>query len=81
MTGGQNILEGGPSQITNEYADIWQSFIPFSSYQVFQRGAYYSKDIIRNQVGVLSLNTLYFYEKNKGEWGGERRADADGGQL
>lgn len=76
-----NILEAGPSQITNEYADIWQAFIPFSSYQVFQRGAYYSTDIIPNQVGAISLNTLYFYEKNKVVDGCKYKDKDDPGNL
>ena len=63
----QNILEPGPNSITNEYSDIWQSFIPFSSYQVFQRGAYFSTEVIPNKVAVISLNTLYFYDSNKGK--------------
>lgn len=76
-----NILEAGPSQITNTYADIWQTFIPFSSYQVFQRGAYYSTDLIPNQVGAISLNTLYFYAKNKVVDGCEYKDDEDPGNL
>ncbi|KAF9518808.1 hypothetical protein BS47DRAFT_1370951 [Hydnum rufescens UP504] len=44
---------------------IWSRFIPFESYQVFQRGAYFSLDIIPNELGALSLNTLYWYDNNK----------------
>ncbi len=49
-----------------EYS-IWQSFIPFSSFQVFQRGGYFSVEVIPNEVAVVSLNTMYFYDSNKGE--------------
>ena len=59
----------GPNAITKEYADIWQSFIPFSSYQVFQRGAYFSTELILNSLAAVSLNTLYFYDSNKGKDG------------
>src|SRR6266404_7231516 len=45
---------------------IWSAFIPFSSYQVFRRGAYYSVEVIPDQVAVISLNTMYFYDSNKG---------------
>ncbi|PAV20893.1 vacuolar endopolyphosphatase [Pyrrhoderma noxium] len=55
----------GPNSITNEFASIWRSFIPFESYQVFQRGGYYSVEVISNQVAVISLNTMYFYDSNK----------------
>lgn len=49
----------------NRYS-IWKSFIPFPSYQVFQRGAYYSVEVIPGSVAVISLNTMYFYDSNKG---------------
>jgi endopolyphosphatase len=45
---------------------IWSSFIPFPSYQVFQRGAYYSVEVIPDAVAVVALNTMYFYDSNKG---------------
>ncbi|EGO01896.1 hypothetical protein SERLA73DRAFT_49578, partial [Serpula lacrymans var. lacrymans S7.3] len=45
---------------------IWSSFIPFASYQVFQRGAYYSVEVVPNALAVISLNTMYFYDANKG---------------
>ncbi|KAF8592342.1 hypothetical protein K439DRAFT_1324242, partial [Ramaria rubella] len=71
----------GPNRITNAYADIWQSFIPFSSYQVFQRGAYYSTDLIPNELAAISLNTLYFYDSNKAVRGCEYRDTTDPGNL
>lgn len=45
---------------------IWRSFIPFESYQVFQRGGYYSAEVIPDAVAAISLNTMYFYDSNKG---------------
>jgi hypothetical protein len=45
---------------------IWKAFIPFPSYQVFQRGAYYSVEVIPDALAVVSLNTMYFYDSNKG---------------
>lgn len=45
---------------------IWKSFVPFHSYQVFQRGAYYSVEVIPDAVAVISLNTMYFFDSNKG---------------
>lgn len=52
---------------TDDSLRIWQKFIPFESFQVFQRGGYYSVEVIPNQVAVISLNTMYFYDSNKGE--------------
>jgi len=48
-------------------ARIWGSFIPFSSYGVFQRGGYFIVDVIPETLAVISLNTIYFYDPNKGE--------------
>ena len=46
---------------------IWKSFIPFHYLQVFQRGAYYATEVIPNQIAVIALNTMYFYDSNHGE--------------
>lgn len=45
---------------------IWESFIPFPYLQVFHRGAYYAKEVIPEEVAVIALNTMYFYDSNKG---------------
>lgn len=46
---------------------IWRSFIPLSSFGVFQRGGYFIVDVIPDTLAVISLNTIYFYDSNKGE--------------
>jgi endopolyphosphatase len=40
--------------------------MPSQSFQVFQRGAYFSVEVVPDQLVVISLNTLYFYDSNKG---------------
>ena len=45
---------------------IWKSFVPFHSYQVFQRGAYFSVEVIPDQLAIISLNTMYLFDSNKG---------------
>jgi hypothetical protein len=45
---------------------IWKSFMPSHSFQVFQRGAYFSTEVVPDALAVISLNTLYFYDSNKG---------------
>ena len=45
---------------------IWKSFVPFHSYQVFQRGAYFAVEVVPDALAVVSLNTMYFYDANKG---------------
>lgn len=45
---------------------IWRSFMPLSSYGVFQRGGYFIVDVIPDTLAVISLNTIYFYDSNAG---------------
>jgi hypothetical protein len=40
--------------------------MPSQSFQVFQRGAYFSVEVVPDALVVISLNTLYFYDSNKG---------------
>ncbi|KZV72170.1 hypothetical protein PENSPDRAFT_576601 [Peniophora sp. CONT] len=71
----------GPNDIISKFASIWRPFIPFPSYQVFQRGAYYSVEVIPNQVAVIALNTMYFYDSNKAVGGCEYSEPHDPGNL
>jgi len=71
----------GPSSITNEFSSIWKSFIPFPSYQVFQRGAYFSVEVMPGALAVISLNTMYFYDSNKAVRGCEYKDPGDAGNL
>ncbi|EKM80275.1 hypothetical protein AGABI1DRAFT_120307 [Agaricus bisporus var. burnettii JB137-S8] len=77
----QNILAPGPNKITNEFASLWSPFIPFPQRQVFQRGAYYSTEVIPGHLAVISLNTLYFYDSNKAVGGCQYGDDDDPGNL
>ncbi|KAI5124972.1 hypothetical protein M0805_007398 [Coniferiporia weirii] len=54
-----------PNDILKEYASIWRTFIPSESHQVFKRGGYFSVEVIPNQIAVISMNTMYFYDSNK----------------
>jgi len=81
-------MSAGPNSITRTFSDIWREYIPFPSFQIFQRGAYFTSDLINNKLAAISLNTLYFYQKNQAVGGCEwvNRAevggvDADPGNL
>lgn len=76
-----NIMMPGPNSITFEFSSIWRSFVPFESYQVFQRGGYYSVEVIPGSVAVVSLNTMYFYDSNKAVGGCEPKDAEDPGNL
>ncbi|CAL1700593.1 unnamed protein product [Somion occarium] len=76
-----NIMLPGPNDITFQYSVIWRSFIPFPSFQVFQRGGYFSVDVIPGSVAAISLNTMYFYTSNKAVGGCEVNDPQDPGNL
>ncbi|KAI9512181.1 Metallo-dependent phosphatase-like protein [Russula earlei] len=76
-----NILPAGPNHIIDRFSSIWDAFVPFSSYQVFRRGAYYPVEVIPGQVAVISLNTMYFYDSNKAAGGCEYGEPDDPGNL
>ncbi|TFK75900.1 endopolyphosphatase [Pluteus cervinus] len=71
----------GPNGITYEFSQIWKKFIPFHNHQVFQRGAYYSVEVIPNEVAVIALNTMYFYDSNKAVGGCLFKEPDDPGNL
>lgn len=60
-----NTLSPGPNEITDEFASIWDSFIPSSSMSTFRQGAYYAVEVIPDALAAISLNTMYFYHNNK----------------
>lgn len=76
-----NIMMPGPNEVTFEFSNIWRNFVPFPSYQVFQRGGYYSVDVIPDSVAAISLNTMYFYDSNKAVGGCEPTDPEDPGNL
>ncbi|KAI0921857.1 hypothetical protein AcW1_004280 [Taiwanofungus camphoratus] len=76
-----NIMMPGPNRITSTFSSIWRSFVPFESYQIFQRGGYYSVEVIPDSVAVISLNTMYFYDSNKAVGGCESTDPEDPGNL
>lgn len=53
------VLTGAPS--------IWRHFIPSDSGHVFERGAYFSTEVIPDRLAVISLNTLFWYDSNTRE--------------
>lgn len=76
-----NIMMPGPNDVTSEFSSIWKSFVPFNSYQVFQRGGYYSVEVIPDSLAIISLNTMYFFDSNKAVGGCEQGDSDDPGNL
>lgn len=59
-----NIFQPGPNRWTKEYASIWRQLIPEEQRHGFVRGGWFSVEVIPNELAVLSLNTLYFFDSN-----------------
>ncbi|KGB78065.1 endopolyphosphatase [Cryptococcus deuterogattii R265] len=59
-----NVLAAGPNRITEEFLLIWKHFIPSEAGHVFERGAYFSVEVIPDRLAVISLNTLFWYDSN-----------------
>ncbi|KAL9712723.1 Endopolyphosphatase [Leucoagaricus gongylophorus] len=76
-----NIMTPGPNSITEAFASIWSSFVPFAQRRVFERGAYYSVEVIPRRVAVISLNSMYFYDSNKAVNGCPYHDRKDAGNL
>ena len=59
-----NIFQPGPNRWTKKYADVWRQLIPEEQRHGFVRGGWFSVEVIPNELAVLSLNTLYFFDSN-----------------
>lgn len=59
-----NIFKKGPNHYTHNYLDIWKPFIPQDQREEFAKGGWFSVEVIPNQLAVISLNTLYFFDSN-----------------
>ena len=59
-----NIFQPGPNRWTKKYASIWRQLIPEEQRHSFVRGGWFSVEVIPNELAVLSLNTLYFFDSN-----------------
>ncbi|KAI3624123.1 endopolyphosphatase [Malassezia furfur] len=68
-----NIMPRGPNKELRQFLDIWRKHIPEDQTKTFLEGGYFAKDLIPDHLGVLSLNTLYFFDSNKGVDGCPKR--------
>ena len=59
-----NIFLPGPNKWTKKYLHIWRKFIPEAQRHSFERGGWFSVEVIPNKLAVFSLNTLYFFDSN-----------------
>ena len=47
-----------------ELFEAWRPFIPQVQMHTYLMGAYYFQEVIPNQLAVLSLNTMYWFDSN-----------------
>lgn len=59
-----NIFEAGPNKWTLKYSKIWRNFIPEAQRHQFQRGGWFYVEVIPNNLAVISMNTIYFFDSN-----------------
>jgi endopolyphosphatase len=70
-----NIMFPGPNSMTKAYEDIWQDHIPQGEQDTFREGGYYAKEVIEDDLAIISLNTLYWYDANAATRGCKGRND------
>ena len=70
-----NIFFEGPNFFTRAFDEVWGPYIPQDQHTTFQKGAYFSKEVIADDLAVLSLNTMYWYDANAAVRGCKGRDD------
>lgn len=61
-----NILLPGPNAWLQQYTHIWRHFIPEEQRHSFEFGGWFFVEAIPNKLAIVSLNTLYFFDRNAG---------------
>ncbi|KAH3669297.1 hypothetical protein OGAPHI_001418 [Ogataea philodendri] len=59
-----NLFAPGPTLQTREMYKIWRNFVPTEQLHTFDRGAYFFREVIPNELAVVSINTLYLFKSN-----------------
>ncbi|RAK97084.1 endopolyphosphatase [Aspergillus ibericus CBS 121593] len=59
-----NIFKTGPNRWTKQYREVWHKFIPEHQRHSFVEGGWFVSEVIPDQLAVISLNTLYFFDSN-----------------
>ncbi|KAK2760754.1 Endopolyphosphatase [Arachnomyces sp. PD_36] len=59
-----NIMKDGPNRWTKRLGEIWHKFIPEEQRHSFHEGGWYFTEVIPDKLAVVSLNTMYFFDKN-----------------
>ncbi|MCO5566196.1 hypothetical protein L7F22_019872 [Adiantum nelumboides] len=76
-----NIMFPGPNSMTRAFRDIWSAHIPEEQHEHFLKGGYFVKDVLPNDLAVLSMNTLYWYDANAATRGCKKKHEPGSIQL
>lgn len=61
-----NIFYPGPNKWLTAYSEIWHRFIPEEQRHSFGFGGWFEVEVIPDKLSVISLNTMYFFDRNAG---------------
>ncbi|KAJ4308183.1 Endopolyphosphatase [Fusarium piperis] len=61
-----NIFYPGPNKWLKAYSEIWHRFIPEEQRHSFAFGGWFEVEVIPDKLSVISLNTMYFFDRNAG---------------
>ncbi|RDA83084.1 hypothetical protein CP532_2562 [Ophiocordyceps camponoti-leonardi (nom. inval.)] len=59
-----NTLGAGPNSWFRAYGDVWKRFIPDEHRRQFRRGGWFAVDVVPGRLAVISLNTMFFFQRN-----------------
>lgn len=59
-----NLVVEGPTLQSREFYRIYNGMVPEEQAHIFNKGMYFMKEVIPNQLVVISLNTLYWFDTN-----------------
>ncbi|OJJ73814.1 hypothetical protein ASPBRDRAFT_517943 [Aspergillus brasiliensis CBS 101740] len=59
-----NIFKTGPNRWTKKYREVWHKYIPEHQRHSFVEGGWFVSEVIPDNLAVISLNTLYFFDSN-----------------
>lgn len=59
-----NIFYPGPNKWLHAYSEIWRRFIPEEQRHSFEYGGWFQIEVIPGRLAVISLNTMYFFDRN-----------------
>jgi len=70
----------GPNSATKSLGNLWRDLIPEEQWHTFNFGGYFLKEL-GGGLGIVSLNTIYWFGNNKGVEGCKGKRDPGNMEL